>query len=125
MTAVCGIVIAVFSFLVIRPIAAWLGAEGTMLEDCVTYGRIIIIALPFYMLQYEFQSFFITAEKPQLGLAVTVASGVANMVLDALFMAVFEWGLVGAAAATALSQLIGGVIPLIYFGVPIQVCFAL
>ncbi|MBO5199048.1 MAG: MATE family efflux transporter [Lachnospiraceae bacterium] len=117
-TAVCGIVIAVFSFLFIRPIAAWLGAEGTMLEDCVTYGRIIIIALPFYMLQYEFQSFFITAEKPQLGLAVTVVSGVANMVLDALFMAVFEWGLVGAAAATALSQLIGGVIPLIYFWRP-------
>ena len=86
-----------------------------MLEDCVLYGRLILIALPFYMLQYLFQSFFITAEKPNLGLIVTVISGVANMVLDALFMAVFRWGLVGAALATAISQLLGGIIPIFYF----------
>lgn len=117
-TIVCGIVIGVLSFIFIRQIAALLGAEGQMLTDCVLYGRIIIAAIPFYMLQFEFQTFFITAEKPQLGLIVTILSGVTNMVLDALFMAVFKWGLAGAAIATALSQVVGGVIPLIYFARP-------
>ena len=114
-SAGCGIVIAVLGLIFIRPIAGLLGAEGTMLDNCVTYGRIILAALPAYMLQYEFQSFFVTAEKPQLGLAVTIAAGVPNMVLDALFVAVFSWGLPGAAAATAISQCVGGFLPLIYF----------
>ena len=115
---ICGVIITVFSLIFIRPILSLLGARGAMLESCVLYGRIVLTALPLYMLQFEFQSFFITAGKPQLGLAVTVISGVTNMVLDALFMAVFSWGLAGAAAATALSQLIGGIVPLIYFGRP-------
>lgn len=117
-TAAVGVVIAALGFIFIRPIAELLGAEGEMLKNCVTYGRVILLALPFYMLQYEFQSFFATAEKPQLGLAVTVAAGLTNIVLDALFVAVFKWGLVGAAAATALSQTVGGIIPLIYFSRP-------
>ena len=114
-SAGCGIVIAVLGLIFIRPIAGLLGAEGTMLDNCVTYGRIILAALPAYMLQYEFQSFFVTAEKPQLGLAVTIAAGVTNMVLDALFVAVFSWGLPGAAAATAISQCVGGVQPMSFF----------
>lgn len=112
----CGIILAVLGILLLRPIGALLGAEGTMLDDCVVYGRIILLALPAFILQMEFQSFFITAEKPQLGLIVTVCSGVTNMVLDALLVAVFPLGLVGAALATALSQVVGGVIPLFYFG---------
>lgn len=115
-TAVCGVIIAVISFIFLRPLAALMGAEGEMLDNCVLYGRILLLSLPFYMLQFEFQSFFITAEKPQMGLVVTVVCGLANMVLDALFMAVFSWGLVGAAAATAVSQMLGGVIPILYFG---------
>lgn len=111
----CGICIAVLGIVFIRPIAALLGAEGEMLDNCVLYGRIILTVIPAYMLQMEFQSFFVTAQKPQLGLGVTVASGVTNMVLDAVFVAGFRWGIAGAAAATALSQIIGGVIPLIYF----------
>lgn len=117
-TAISGIAIAVIGMIFIRPIASFLGAEGKMLEDCIIYGRIILIALPFYMLQYEFQSFFATAEKPQLGLGVTVAAGLTNIILDALFNAVFKWGLAGAAAATAISQTVGGIIPLIYFSRP-------
>lgn len=112
----CGVAIAVLGILFIRPVAVLLGAEGIMLDNCVLYGRVILIALPAFILQYEFQSFFITAEKPQLGLAVTVAAGVTNMVLDALFVAIFRWGLVGAAAATAFSQAVGGIVPLVYFG---------
>ncbi len=115
---ICGFVIGVLGLLAIRPVAVWLGAEGEMLENCVLYGRVVLVALPMLILQYEFQSFFITAEKPQLGLAVTVAAGVTNMVLDALLVGAFKWGLVGAAAATALSQTVGGIIPLIYFGRP-------
>lgn len=112
----CGVVVAVLGIIFIRPVAALLGAEGVMLENCVLYGRIILAALPAFMLQYEFQSFFVTAEKPHLGLVVTVAAGVTNMVLDALLVAVFSLGLVGAAAATALSQCVGGLVPLVYFG---------
>ncbi len=114
-TAISGAIIAVIAFIFMRPIASLLGAEGNMLEACVIYGRIITVALPFYMLQFLFQSFFITAEKPTLGLVVTVIAGVTNMVLDALFMAGFGWGLVGAAVATALSQVVGGIIPIFYF----------
>ncbi len=114
-SAACGIVLAVLGILFIRPIAALLGAEGEMLDSCVLYGRIILVALPAFMLQYEFQSFFVTAEKPQIGLAVTVASGVTNMVLDALLVAIFPMGLAGAALATALSQMVGGIVPLFYF----------
>lgn len=110
-----GAVFAAAGMLFIRPVAALLGAEGEMLDNCVTYGRIILAALPAYMLQYEFQNFFVTAEKPQLGLAVTVAAGLTNMVLDALLVAVFPLGLRGAAAATALSQCVGGLVPLMYF----------
>ncbi len=113
--AVCGAVIAVLGMVFVRPIAQLLGAEGQLLNDAVRYGRIILAALPAYMLQYEFQSFFVTAEKPQLGLAVTVIAGVANMVLDALLTAVIPWGLAGAAVATAVSQVLGGCLPLLYF----------
>ncbi len=117
-SAAVGVVIAFLGVLLLRPAAELLGAEGDLLRDCVTYGRIILIALPAFMLQMEFQSFFITAEKPQLGLAVTVAAGVTNMILDALLVGILSWGLEGAAIATALSQLVGGVVPLIYFARP-------
>ncbi len=115
-STLCGLALAAVGFALIRPLASLMGAEGQLLEDSVLYGRIILPALPFFILQYEFQCLFATAGKPKLGLGITVAAGVTNMVLDALFVAVFSWGLVGAAAATALSQLVGGIIPLIYFG---------
>ena len=114
-SAALGVVFGALGFALLRPIAMLMGAEGQLLENCILYGRIILIALPFYVLQYEFQCLFATAEKPKLGLYVTVAAGLTNMVLDALFVAVFSWGLAGAAAATALSQFVGGIIPLIYF----------
>lgn len=114
-TVIIGIALSAAVFALIRPISILLGAEGVLLENCIIYGEILLITSPLYMLQFEFQSFFIAAEKPQLGLCVTLISGCANMVLDALFVAVFSWGLVGAAAATAISQALGGVIPIIYF----------
>lgn len=114
-SAVLGTVISVLAFIFIRPIAVALGADGAMLQNCVLYGRIIIAAAPAFILQQEFQSFFVTAQKPTLGLIATVVSGVTNMVLDALFVGGFGWGIAGAAAATALSQLVGAVIPLCYF----------
>ena len=117
-SAACGVVLAALGFVILRPAAVLMGAEGELLEQALIYGRINLIALPFYVLQYEFQCLFATAEKPRLGLFVTVAAGVANMVLDALFVGVFSWGAAGAAAATAISQCIGGVAPLIYFARP-------
>ena len=110
---VMAVIIAVLGIVFLRPLASALGAQGQLLEDSVRYGRIILLALPAFVLQMEFQNFFITAEKPKLGLYVTVASGVTNMVLDAVL--VIPFGLVGAALATALSQVVGGVIPLVYF----------
>ncbi len=114
--AAAGAVLAVAGMALLRPLAALLGAQGQLLEDSVLYGRIILLALPCFILQMAFQCLFVTAEKPKLGLAVTVAAGTANMVLDGLFVGVLRWGLVGAAAATAVSQLVGGAVPLLYFG---------
>lgn len=112
----CGLVLTAVGLLFLRLFARLMGAEGELLENSLLYGTINLIALPFYILQYEFQCLFATAEKPKLGLYVTVASGVANMVLDWLLVAVLPFGLAGAAAATAASQFIGGVFPLLYFG---------
>lgn len=116
-TFALGVVFAVLAIVFLRPIAELLGAEGAILENCVLYGRIVLCALPFQVLQYLFQSFFVAAEKPKLGLAVVVAAGVTNMVLDAVLVILLpqEYKLAGAAFATALSQCIGGGVPLIYF----------
>ena len=113
-----GIFLAVGSFLLMEPIARWIGADDALLPYCVTYGRILVLALPGFILQNLFQSFMITAEKPTLGLIVTIAAGLTNIALDALFIVVFQWGVKGAAAATGISQLVGGLIPLIYFSRP-------
>ena len=112
-----GLLFAVFGIIFMVPIAKLLGAEGELLEHSVLYGRIILAALPFTVLQYLFQSFFVTAEKPHLGLAVTVASGVTNMVLDAVLVILLPqaYKLAGAAIATAMSQVVGGAVPLVYF----------
>ncbi len=117
-SAACGVVLEALGLALIRPVAVALGAQGQLLEDSVVYARVILLALPAFILQYAFQCLFATAGKPTLGLWITVAAGCTNMALDALFVAVLRWGLVGAAAATAASQLVGGVIPLIYFSRP-------
>lgn len=113
-----GCVLTLVGWIFIEPIAVLLGAEGEMIGYCVLYGRIILAALPAFMLQNMFQSFLVTAEKPNVGLGVTIIAGVTNMVLDALFMAVFKWGVAGAAIATAISQCVGGIVPLLYFAKP-------
>lgn len=110
-----GIVLAVVGLVWMPRIAAFLGATEEMLEHCVIYGRVTVAALPAFMLQNTFQSFFPTAEKPKLGLVITAAAGVTNMVLDYVFVAVFRWGLAGAALATGMCQVVGGVVPLFYF----------
>ncbi len=113
-----GAALTVFGFLFLQPIAVFLGAKGRLLEDCITYGRIILLAIPASILQFEFQCLFATAGKPQLGLYITLAAGLTNGVLDALFVAVFSWGLEGAAAATGIGQCVGGILPLFYFARP-------
>ena len=117
-TVVLGVAITIPGMFLIEPVAILLGADEAMLPHCVTYGRIILAAQTVFMLQAAFQSFLVTAERPTLGLIVTVGAGVTNMVLDFLFIAVFGWGLVGAALATALSQAVGGIVPLVYFLLP-------
>ena len=116
-TFALGVVFAVLGFVFLRPIAELLGAEGAILENCVLYGRIVLCALPFQVLQYLFQSFFVAAEKPKLGLFVIIAAGVTNMVLDAVLVSLLpqDYKLAGAALATAFSQFVGGAVPLVYF----------
>lgn len=116
--AAVGIVIGTLGIVFIRPLCSLMGADSSMLDDCVKYARILLASIPFYILQYEFQSFFITAGKPHIGLYVTIASGVTNMVLDALLVAVFPFGIEGAAIATAISQIIGSLFSIIYFARP-------
>lgn len=115
LTVLLGVVLTVVGIAYMEPISRLLGATDAMLPDCVAYGRAVLAFNVTYMLQNVFQAFLITAEKPKLGLFATVAAGVTNMVLDALFVGVFGWGVVGAAVATGLSQCVGGLLPLIYF----------
>ena len=114
-TLALGAVLSAAGIVFMRPVSLFLGATDAMMDDCVLYGRIVTGFTFAFMLQNVFQSFFIAAEKPKLGLKVTVAAGLTNMVLDALFIAVFKWGVAGAAFATGLSQCVGGVLPLVYF----------
>lgn len=112
-----GVLLAGLGILFARRIALFLGATGDLLENCVVYARIILLALPCFVLQVMFQSFFVAAEKPNLGLTVTVSSGVTNMILDAVLVTLLpqQHKLAGAAVATAMSQVVGGVVPLFYF----------
>ena len=110
-----GVLLTIFGIAVLKGIVIKMGADDAMLRHCMIYGRIVLLGIPFYMLQNMFQNFLIEAEKPQLGLIVTIAAGVTNMVLDALFIAVLGWGVAGAAAATALGQCVGGLVPFVYF----------
>ena len=114
-TLLVGAVLTVFGVTMMEKVARFFGATDEMLHDCVLYGRIVISFTAAFMLQNVFQSFLIAAEKPKLGLIATVAAGVTNMALDALFIAGFHWGVAGAAIATGLSQCVGGLFPLIYF----------
>lgn len=114
-TIISGIVLAVAGISFIRPISVLFGADEVMAEYCVLYGRIILLALPAFMLQNIFQSFLITAEKPALGLIITFAAGVTNIILDYLFIVFFNLDIAGAAVATAISQVVGGIAPFIYF----------
>ena len=110
-----GLGISILFFAVMRPVSVALGAEGDMIRYAVVYGRILTAALPIYMIQMVFQPFFMVAGRPELGTVTSLACGIANIVLDALFVAVFGWGLTGAAIATAASFLVGGSIPLRFF----------
>ena len=114
-TLLLGILLGVLGVVFMEPMARFLKATDEMMADCVLYGRIVTGFTVAFMLQNVFQSFLIAAEKPKLGLIATIAAGVTNMVLDALFVGVFRWGVAGAAIATGLSQCVGGVFPLMYF----------
>ena len=115
---VLSVALMAVGLVILRPVAQLMGAEGQLLEDSVTYGRILIIAVPAYVLQYEFQCLFATAQKPTLGLIITILAGVTNIILDAIMVVVLKWGIVGAAVATAISQCVGGIVPLFYFAFP-------
>ena len=110
-----GLVLTMLGIAALKKILLKMGADDAMLGCGMIYGRLVLLGIPFYMLQNMFQNFLIAAEKPQLGLIVTIAAGVTNMVLDALFIAVLGWGVAGAAVATALGQCVGGLIPFVYF----------
>ena len=114
-TALLGLILTAIGLIFMEPIARFLGATEEMIPDCVLYGRIVIAFNVAFMFQNVFQSFLVAAEKPRLGLVATVSAGVTNMVLDALLVGVFRWGLAGAALATGLSQTVGAVIPMVFF----------
>ena len=110
-----GFVLTIVGMIFMESVAKILKADGKILSDCVVYGRTLLIALIPFILQNCFQSFLVVAEKPQIGLVISIATGITNMFLDFIFMYVFKMGVFGAALATGLSQFIGGIIPLIYF----------
>lgn len=109
------ILVSAVSYIFAPQIADGLGASGELKEYCVIYSRILFLAEPAFVLQNVFQNFFVTAEKPGLSLKVSILSGLTNAVLDFVFIVVFSWGISGAALATALGQVVGAVIPVVYF----------
>lgn len=115
LTIILGIILAIFGILYIQPIIIKLGATLEMIDFGTKYASIVLCALPFCMLQNVFQSFFVTAEKPKIGLYVILLAGFANIILDYIFIVPLNMGLTGAAVATAISQFAGGIIPIIYF----------
>ncbi len=115
LTVAVALVIAVAGELLLRPVAIALGADEGMLPGCLRYGRILLLGLPALMLQFEFQSFYVTAEKPKMGLYVTLAAGGTNILLDWLLVGILRLDIEGAAAATVASQAVGGIVPLVYF----------
>lgn len=112
-----GVVLAILGLIFIRPIAVLLGAGGSLLDNCVLYAHIVLLALPFFILQVMFQSFLVAEEKPHMGLAVTVLAGLTNIALDALLVILLPkaYKLAGAAIATAMAQFVGGMVPLVFF----------
>ncbi len=114
-TFAVGLVCCAVVLLGVRPVGAFMGATDSLLDSAVLYGSICALSLPFYMLQESFQSYLAAAGKPKVGLAVIVLAGVTNIVLDAVFILVFGWGLAGAAIATAVSEVVGGLTPVIFF----------
>lgn len=114
-TLILGVTISALGIIFAENVAQLLGADSKLLPYCVTYARTCLIFNTMFMLQNVFQSFLVTAERPKMGLAVVIAAGCTNMLLDFLFIAVFELDVVGAALATGLSQTVGGLLPLIFF----------
>ena len=115
-SSLIGIVLTVIGQLLLRPVALLQGAEGALLENSLQYGRIYLLGTSACIVQFEFQALYATSGKSKLGLISAVVSGLMNIVLDALFLAGFNWGITGAAVATVLSQLFGGVFPIIFYG---------
>lgn len=120
-----GIITSIIAYIFMEPIAYMLGATEVLIRDCVTYGRILALANVFFMLQNCYQSFLIVADRPSMGLWISIAAGVGNMIFDYLFIVVFNWGIAGAALATSGSQFVGAIIPTIYFMLPNKTVFRL
>ncbi len=114
-TAVSGVIFAVVGEALMAYIPTWLKATEELYDDCRLYGRILLAAMPFFMLQNVFQAFFTTAEKPMLGFIVTAAAGCSNIVLDGVLVGACGTGVAGAAIATCASQVVGAVLPIFYF----------
>ncbi len=112
---IIGLIFSILGVLLVKPMSKLLGADEKLLESCVTYGRTLMLFLIPFVLQNSFQSFLIVAERPTFGLIISIVTGVSNMILDFLFIYIFRMGVFGAALATGISQLVGGIIPLIYF----------
>lgn len=86
-----------------------------MMDECIVYIRLNMIGMPGFVLQCAFQSFYMAAERPQLGTLMSVVAGVVNIVLDAILVWVMGLGVAGAAIATAAGCTVGGLYPVFYF----------
>lgn len=112
---ILGVILTIIAIIFLRPIAKMLGATEDMISDCLIYGRILLIGMTAFILQNSFQPFMVVAEKPRFGLMISIAAGLTNMLLDFLLIYVFRIGVAGAAIATITSQIVGAIIPLVYF----------
>ena len=112
---IVSVIFSVICFIFTPQIARMLKADGELLEHCIVYGRILFATQTAFILQNMFQSFLVAAEEPVLSLKINIAAGLTNVVFDYLFIAVFEWGVAGAAIATGMGQIVGGIAPFFFF----------
>lgn len=113
--AATGILMSLAGYILMPSILRAMGGTGNLLAESIRYGTIMLVGMVPFVLQQAFQTFFVVAGRPQIGLLVIVGAGVTNMLLDVLFVGMYKWGVAGAAWATVFSQCVGGLLPLIYF----------
>lgn len=115
---ITGVAVTVVTIIIMPWVVTRLGATGQLREYAILYGRITMLSTPLYMMQTASQSFFAAAERPQMGMYMTIAGGLTNIGLDYILVAKLGYGLIGASVATTVTEGVSGLVALVFFMAP-------